>query len=158
MKDFQPLENPESVDAILTTISFLGGITESQRKVIYGYFEAASFKAGDYIARRGEEPSHIYIIKSGSVHLVIEDEETSVTKRTFGLGDCFGEAAMLSLINNTASFVAAEDTELVVFSRKAFNRLRKEDPTTFSQIILNLARELARKLQYSDEILLHPKD
>ena len=36
-------------------------------------------------------------------------------------------------------------------------RLRKEDPNAFCQLILNLARELARKLQYSDEILLHPE-
>jgi CRP-like cAMP-binding protein len=88
---------------------------------------------------------------------VIEDEESSMAKRTFVEGDCFGEAAMLSLINNTASFIAADDSDLVVFSRKAFNRLRKEDPTIFSQLILNLARELARKLQYSDELMLHPK-
>ena len=64
---------------------------------------------------------------------------------------------MLSLVNNTASFRAAEESELIVFSRKAFNRLRKEDPTIFSHLILNLARELARKLQYSDDILLHPE-
>ncbi len=158
MKDFQPLKDPESLDAILSTISFLGGITEAQRGKIYSYFEEASYKEGEYIARRGEEPSHIYIIKSGSVHLVIEDEDMAVTKRTFKLGDCFGEAAMLSLINNTASFIAAEDCELIVFSRKSFNRLRREDPSVFSHLILNLARELARKLQYSDDILLHPKD
>ncbi len=143
---------------MLSRISFLGGITEQQRSVIYRHLEAAHFNKGEYIARRGEEPSHIFIIRAGSVHLIIGNEDINVTKRTFGAGDCFGEAALLSLINNTASFVAAEDSELVVFSRKAFNSLRKEDPDIFLKVILNIARELARKLQFSDERLLRPDD
>jgi len=61
---------------------------------------------------------------------------------------------LLSMNNNTASFVAAEDSEIIVLSRRSLNHLRKEDPDLFSILILNLARELARKLQYTDEILL----
>ena len=58
------------------------------------------------------------------------------------------------MINNTASFVAAEDCELIVLSRQALNKLRGNDLKLFSLLILNLARELARKLQYTDEMLL----
>jgi CRP/FNR family cyclic AMP-dependent transcriptional regulator len=157
MKQFLPFSDPESVEAILSRISFLGGMTKEQRQILYSYLETISYEEGEFIARRGEEPTHIYIINSGSIHLMIEDEKSAVVKRTFISGDCFGEAAMLTLVNNSASFIAAEDCTLIVFSRKAFNRLRKEDPTVFSQLILNLARGLARKLQYSDDILLHPK-
>ena len=157
MKQFHPLSGQEKVDSMLSRVSFLGGMNQQQRDVIYSYLETASYKKGEYVAQHGEEPSHIYIIKSGAVHLMIEDEEMVVRKRTFTAGDCFGEAAMLSLINNTASFICAEDSSLIVFSRKAFNQLRKEDPKAFCQLILNLARELARKLQYTDEILLHPE-
>ena len=140
---------------MLSSISFLGGIAGDQRAILYHYFETAEYKKGEFVARRGEEPSHIFIIKRGEVDLIIEDNDLKVTKRRFRPGDCFGEAALLSLINNTASFIAAEDSELIGFSRKAFNLLRREDPAVFAQLILNLARELARKLQYSDEILLH---
>ncbi|MEX0330613.1 MAG: cyclic nucleotide-binding domain-containing protein [Puniceicoccaceae bacterium] len=157
MKEFKPVPDIASLDTMLSSVSFLGGITGEQRKCVYDYLECASYRKGEYITQHGEEPSHIYIIKSGSVDLIIEDEEVTVVKRTFREGDFFGEAAMLSLINNTASFRAAEESEIIVFSRKAFNRLRKEDPNVFSHLILNLARELARKLQFSDEILLHPK-
>jgi len=51
--------------------------------------------------------------------------------------------------------MAAEESELVVLSRRALNQLRREDAAVFSILILNLARELARKLQYTDEILLN---
>jgi len=156
MKRFDPLTDSDSVEPILSQISFLGGITETQRENIYSYFEGARYAKGEFIARHGEEPSHIYIIKSGVISLQIDDGGEIINKRTFAVGDCFGEAAMLSLINNTASFVAAEDCELVAISRKSMNRLRREDPVVFSQLILNLARDLARKLQFTDEMLLHP--
>ena len=74
-------------------------------------------------------------------------------KREFEVGDSFGEAALLSMINNTASFYALEDCELIALSRQSLNRLRKEQPTVFTQLIVNIARDLARKLQYTDEML-----
>ncbi|MEO7933271.1 MAG: cyclic nucleotide-binding domain-containing protein [Chthoniobacterales bacterium] len=154
MKVYTPLEDVEPVVAILSQISFLGGVSDAQRDQIFPLLEMGFFKKGEYVTRRGEEPSHIYIIKSGRIDLLITDHEVEVKKREFNVGNCFGEAAMLSMINNTASFVAAEDTELIMLSRRALNRLRGSDPEVFAILVLNLARELARKLQYSDDILL----
>ena len=122
--------------------------------MIFPYFETAFFDTGEFVARKGQTPTHIYIIKSGRVGLVLESDNSCVTKREFLEGDSFGEAALLSLINNTASFRAMAPTEVIAFSRKSLNNLRKADPEVFSRLILNLARDLARKLQYTDEMLL----
>jgi len=154
MKKHAPLTDISTVIAILSRISFLGGVTDEQREKMFRHFETARFQKGEYIARRGEAPTHIYIIQSGKVGLELSSDGVSVTKREFHVGDCFGEAALLSMINNTASFVAVEDCDLIVLSRHALNHLREEDPDLFSILIMNLARELARKLQYTDEMLL----
>jgi CRP-like cAMP-binding protein len=154
MKSFAPLEDAASVKAILERISFLGGLSDDQLGTILGLLKCATYKKGEIIAQRGEEPTHIFIIASGCVNLIIEDGDRTVPKRSFEVGDCFGEAAVLSLINNTASFIAAEDSSLIAFSRKSLNRLHRDDPDLFCRLILNLARDLARKLQYTDEILL----
>jgi len=103
---------------------------------------------------KGDEPTHIYIIQSGLVELRIGDENKDVRKREFGLGDHFGEVAMLSLVNDTATFIALEDCRLISFPRKAFLRLKQDSPELFCRIILNLARDLARKLQFSDDLML----
>lgn len=154
MKRYTPLEDVKSVIAILSQISFLGGVSDAQREEIFRLFEIGTFKKGEYVSSKGEEPSHIYIIKSGVIDLMVTDNEVSIKKRQFRTGDCFGEAAMLSMINNTASFVAAEDCELIVLSRQALNKLRSSDLKLFALLIVNLARELARKLQYTDNMLL----
>jgi CRP/FNR family transcriptional regulator, cyclic AMP receptor protein len=154
MKPCKPLDDVKSVLPILSRISFLGGLTEEQRTVVFRHFEIAVYDGDEVVARHGEEPSHIYIIKRGRIELRLADADHTVRKREFQVGDCFGEAAMLALVNNTASFIALEPSELIVLSRRALNELRTEAPEVFCQLILNLARDLARKLQYTDEMLL----
>jgi CRP-like cAMP-binding protein len=149
-----PLTDLDSVMPILSKISFLGGIAEEKLELIARYFHIAHYAKDEYIAKQGEEPSHLYIIQEGRVALQIADQSVSVAKREFHVGDCFGEAAMLSLVNNTASFVAAEETHVLLLSRRELNQLRGEAPDIFCQLMVNLARDLARKLQYTDSMLL----
>ena len=94
-----------------------GGLIETV-DADYGVFEGTTFKAGECIVRKGESPTHIYIIQSGRVELRIADGAVDLRKREFTVGDHFGEVAMLSMINNTASFFAAEDCQLITFSRR----------------------------------------
>jgi CRP/FNR family cyclic AMP-dependent transcriptional regulator len=155
MKEYTPLTDLDSVISILSRISFLGGVSDSQRDEILKRFELGSFKKGEYVSRKGDSPSHIYIIRKGKIHLMLTGEDgVESKKREFNVGECFGEAALLAMNNHTASWVAAEDSQLIVLSRRALNQVRIEDPSMFSILILNLARELARKLQYTDEMML----
>ncbi|MDP4878417.1 MAG: cyclic nucleotide-binding domain-containing protein, partial [Opitutales bacterium] len=150
----QPFSDSPEVRQILSRISFLGGIEEDSLEKMLGYFERAHFKKGECIASKGEEPTRIYIIQSGRVTLRITAGSLNLLKRSFEVGDHFGEVAMLSMVNNTASFFASDDCQLITFSRKSLARLSREEPLIFRQLILNLARDLARKVQYSDELML----
>ncbi|MEI8340765.1 MAG: cyclic nucleotide-binding domain-containing protein [Verrucomicrobiota bacterium] len=152
--NFAPLEDVEPLISILSKISFFGGVSDAQRHRIFNLLEIGHFNQGEFISKKGDQPSHIYIIKKGRVGLLITDNEVAIQKREFRVGDCFGEAALLSMNNNTASFVALEASEIVVLSQRSLNRLRHEDLELFCLLIMNIARELARKLQFTDNILL----
>lgn len=151
---FNPLFDLDEVRQILSRISFLGGISGDSFERVMGYFESTTVQAGQCITLKGDTPTHIYIIQHGRVELRIAEGGIDLRKREFAVGDHFGEVAMLSMINNTASFFAAEDCQLIAFSRKSLARLSKEEPLIFRQLIFNLARDLARKVQYSDELML----
>ncbi|MEI8310151.1 MAG: cyclic nucleotide-binding domain-containing protein [Verrucomicrobiota bacterium] len=154
MKRYAPLEDPDSVMSILSNISFLGGVSDTQRDKVFRLLETGQFEKGECVSQHGEEAAHLYIITKGKIDLLLTDDKVVVKKREFKVGDCFGEAAFLAMNNDTASFVAAENSEIVVLSRHSLNELRHEDPELFTTLIMNLARELARKLQYTDYILL----
>ena len=144
MKEFAPLTDAKSVSGLLSHVPLLEGVSDVDREKI-GLLEVGQFKKGEYIVRGGEKLTHVYIIKKGKVDLLIAEDGQTTKKCQFHTGDCFGEAAMLSLLDSTASFVAAENCEVIVLSRRGLNQLRHEDSHLFSVLIMNLARELARK-------------
>jgi len=155
MKIYTPLKDIESVLSILSKISIFGGVMESQRNEIFKRLETAIFEKGESIFNKGDEPTHIYIVKSGTINLLITDGELVIQKKELGVGESFGEASLMSMHTHTATAVAAEKSEIIVLSRHAMNLLRHEDPGLFSLLLINIARELARRLKMTDDILLH---
>ena len=161
MNAFTPLESPESVVAILSKISFFGGATDAQQKELFQRLETATFRRGQYVVQSGDEPLHLYIVKSGSVEVLIPDPEHGVVieKQRHGVGECFGHVALMSMHKHTISAVALEETEIIVLSRRALHQLHREDIELFALLMMNLAREMARLLRYTNAMLLaawHP--
>jgi CRP-like cAMP-binding protein len=161
MNTFAPLEHREDVVSILSEISMFGGITDAQQNEIFSRLEIGAFKRGETIFREGDEPTHIYIVKSGLIGLFIEDKELKVEKKRLGKGECFGHVALMSINKHSISAVAVVDSEIIVFSRDLLQKLHHEDSQLFALLILNIARELARRLQFTDAMLLkamHPQE
>jgi CRP-like cAMP-binding protein len=51
--------------------------------------------------------------------------------------------------------IAMTDTDLIVLSRNTLLSIYESDKELFSILILNIAREVCRRLHESDDILLH---
>jgi len=161
MNSFVPLESPGSVVSILSQISLFGGVTDSQQDTIFQRLECGIFKKGQNVFKKGDEPSHIYIVKSGNVELLIPDDDVVIEKKKLGVGECFGYVALMSMYKHTITAVAIEDSEIIVLSRRALHQLRYQDIELFALLMMNIARELARRLRFTDNMLLdclHPHE
>jgi CRP-like cAMP-binding protein len=154
MKTFIPLTNPESVAPILSDIALFGGMSEQQMSSVFRWLEQGQFARDESIFQRGDDPSHIYIVRHGRIDLMIIDQGVVLQKKTLVAGDCFGEASLMAMQRHAATAVAREDSEVIVLSKHALLRLQKEDAALFSLLMMNIARELARRLRLTDEILL----
>lgn len=156
MNAFTPLESPASVLPILSQISFFGGATDAQQEEIFRRMETGTVLRGDYVVRAGDQPTHLYIVKSGCVEVRVPDREhgTIIGKQRHGVGECFGYVALMSMHQHTISAVALEDSELIVLSRRALHALHTEDVELFALLMMNLAREMARLLRFTNEMLL----
>lgn len=154
MKTYHPLTDIESVNAILSRISVWGGLTSEQQEKIYKRLEVGAFKKGEYIFRQGEQPTHVYLVKSGAVDIITSDQDISIFKERITAGGSFGVAALIAMQSSTVAAIAVEDSEIIVLSRKALLDLRHEDTELFALLMMNVARELARKLLLTDDMLL----
>ena len=154
MHTFVPLKDPGEVVSILSQISLFGGVTDAQQQEIFSRLQTGTVKKGEFVFQKGDEPSHIYIVEYGLIELFIPDNEHAIEKKRLGVGQCFGQVAVMSIHQHTISAVALEDTSLIVLSRGALYQLHHEDVGLFALLMMNIARELARRLQFMDELLL----
>jgi len=155
MKSFVPLDNIDSVISILSQIAIWGGLSDDQRSKVFKKLEIGIYEKGEYIFRKGDQPSHIYIVKSGKIDLFISDQDTVIAKETLTAGGCFGVAALMAMATHMGTTIAREDSEILVLSRQSLLELRHEDIHLFALLMMNIAREIARRLKLTDDILLN---
>ena len=150
----QEMLEAEDVLPILSKISILAGLSGDQLNELIDLLEKVSYSAGQKIFEQDAEPSHIYIIKSGQVKLVVSKDGTDLELVVFDEGQCLGEASIIGVQSHTATAIATEDTELIVLSRKALLNIYNTDLELFALLIMNISREVCRRLHSSNETLL----
>jgi CRP-like cAMP-binding protein len=82
------------------------------------------------------------------------DLDVSVQKETIKTGGSFGIAALIAMQPHMVTAIADEDSEIMVLSRQALLGLRHEDIELFALLMMNIAREIARRLKLTDDIFL----
>ena len=106
---------------------------------------------GEYIFRRGDSPKEIYIILDGRIGFYLED----MTIKEFSTGFSFAESALIGIQFQVVDAKALEDSELLIISKRKLMQLFEDDSVVFGIFILNIARELARRLAMVGELLLN---
>ncbi|MHC5068310.1 MAG: cyclic nucleotide-binding domain-containing protein [Planctomycetota bacterium] len=154
MSHYAPLVHVEDVLPILSRIAIFGGLSETHLYEVFRRLEHTGLTAGEVVFRRGDHPSHIYVVLRGRVDLLISENGVTMQKARLEVGDCFGECALIAIRAHTATAVAIEASELLVLSQRALLLLQKEDLGLFALLMMNLARELARRLESTDEALV----
>lgn len=113
--------------------------------------EQRKFNAGQRIFARGDTDDDLFLIRRGSVRIVLPlAGGHSHHLASFARGDFFGEMAFLDRDSRSADALAFTDTELYVLSRAAFDRFADEHPRAARALFEGLARVLALRLRHTD--------
>ena len=116
-------------------------------------------RAGDVFLREGEPGGNLYVVLRGRVEVYLEESaaESEPTPRVplaeLGPGDCLGETSLLGILPRTASVVALTDCEVAVLRGKDLFDLSELDAREFALLVMNLAREVSRRLWRMNERL-----
>ena len=153
-KAYDPLVNIDAILPILSKIAIFGGLNDHQLYEVFRLLKTASYAQGEYVYKQGEAPSHIYIIKSGEIRIVSDAKGVTLELASFRTGDCFGETAVIGIQAHSSSAVAVEPTELIVLKHGALLNIFDTDKELFGLLVLNIARETARRLNRLDEVLV----
>ena len=84
-------------------------------------FPSRSFEAGQAVVRQGEAGDTAYVVRSGRLDVVIEEQGARRVVRELGPGDSFGEVAVFRSAPRSASVICRTDAELLVVTQDALN-------------------------------------
>jgi CRP-like cAMP-binding protein len=131
----------------LQKYSLFGSLLEDQIDRILPLMQQESYGPGDNIIVEGERNDRIRFILEGRVAVVKEN----IILTEFKEGDFFGEMEVLDVMPSVAAIKALTGARMMSISNKALGEIYKEDIKTFALIIMNLARDLSRRLRRMDE-------
>ena len=95
----------------------------------------------------------LYIIKAGKVDIVKKTPQGEVLLSSLGPGEFLGEMSLIDDSKRSATARVAEDSELVVITRKCFNDMLQGDPHITSKLLLHFLRISAKRLRETDKRL-----
>ena len=109
---------------------FFSALTDENARELLRRAAVRRFQAGEFVFRRGDPGDGLYGVLSGSILIVAESAEgRDLIINRHGVGEIFGELALLDGKGRSASAVAHEAAELMHVSRDkllAFLKLRPE--------------------------------
>jgi CRP-like cAMP-binding protein len=78
-----------------------------------------------------------------------------VTLAQLGRGEFFGEMSLVESVTRSASVVAVETVTASTLKGADFHRLYRHRPDQYGIVMLNLARDLSRRLRVLDDKFSH---
>ena len=131
----------------LRKYSLFGGLLEEQIESIIPLLEKENFGPDEIIISEGKPNDKIYFLIEGQV--MVSKGDTALSR--FGEGEAFGEMEVLDVMPAAASIKTLSQVTVMSMSNKALREIYKKDVKIFSLIIMNLARDLCRRLRRMDE-------
>ena len=136
----------------LRGIPVFAGVEDAALSELAAGITETTFKAGELVFREKESGSEMIVIQSGRVAVIKhlgQARETNLA--TLGPRDFFGEMAIIECVSRSASVRALEQAVLLRIRSLQLHRLYEHRPDQYSIIILNIARDISRRLRALDE-------
>jgi CRP-like cAMP-binding protein len=133
----------------LQKYSLFGGLLIEQIEAILPLMEEENYGPDEFIITEGNSNDKIYFLIEGQVSVVKKNVELS----RFSEGEAFGEMEVLDVMPSIASIKTISQVTVMSISNRSLREIYKTDIKVFSLILMNLARDLSRRLRKTDEIL-----
>lgn len=143
--------------AFLEATPVFGAPVRPALELIAEHLQRRVLPASSLVLAEGEGAREMYVVERGGVEVRVHrdpDDEDDLVVATLGPGDCFGEMALLDIQPRSATVRTVGETTLLVLRYRELLEIRKRDPEAFLLLVLNLAREVSRRLRASERHLV----
>ena len=100
------------------------------------------YRDGEVIVRQGDTGDCMYVIQSGEVQVLRQEEEREFCLDTLREGDFFGEMAVFEREVRSATVRAAGEAWVLTLEKKSFLRRIHEDPSLVFRILERMSHRI----------------
>lgn len=138
----------------LQSYAMFGGVNDQQLIVLSRLLQTERYPEGAFLFRQGDKADRLLFIQQGQVEVLNQlSDDTLVRIAKRQEGDSIGEMAMIDMQCRSASVRALEPVTALSLSYSALCELYESDPQLYTLMLMNLARELSRRLRAMDEVV-----
>ncbi|HVT74700.1 MAG TPA: cyclic nucleotide-binding domain-containing protein [Lacunisphaera sp.] len=145
-----------TLENFLQHMSVLAGLDDEALQFLSALAREEHFAAGTVIIGEGEPGNRMFFINSGRVAVIKGHGTTKpVHLAELGPGTFFGEMSLVESVARSATILAIDDVTACTLKGTDFHRLYQHRPEQYGIAMLNIARDLARRLRGLDERFWH---
>jgi CRP-like cAMP-binding protein len=122
---------------------------QEQIDAIFPLMQHNTYEAGQDLITEGEKNGRVFFIISGRVAVI----KNGLVLMEFKEGDTVGEMEVLDMLPSAATVRALDNVEAVSFFNSALYEVYKQDIKAFAIIVMNLARDMSRRLRNMDDMV-----
>jgi len=126
------------LEAQLASVPLLAGLDDRVRRRLAQIGKRRTYAAGETIVKEGSTGTALYVLLSGRVRV----ERGGSQVGELGPGDFFGELALIEDEPRSATVIAVDETECLLFPAWEFRALLDEQP----QIAVAIMRALIERI------------
>ena len=95
----------------------------------------------------------LYVVKSGKIAILKKTTNGEILLSEIGPGEFVGELSLIDDSKRSATARVAEESELIVITRKCFQDMLKGDPLITSKLLMHFLKVTASRLRATDKRL-----
>ena len=127
-----------SVD-MLREVPLFQGLDNKELQSIASSMRERTFKAGETVVEEGSSGAGFFVVENGEAEVTVGGQ----SRRTIGAGDHFGEIALLTGSDRTATIVATSDLHCYGLTPWDFKPLVESNPEIAWKLLQSMAERLA---------------
>ncbi len=151
-------EGSRLLDAVsvseLRNFGLFGAMPESVLQHLAENLKLVEVGPGTYIFREGDDANSMFMVLRGDMEVLKKSKYGPDARvAVLGPGDWFGEMGVIDVQPRSASVMTVSPALFIKITAADLDRLYRFDVKAYSIIVLNIAREMSRRLRVADGIL-----
>jgi CRP/FNR family transcriptional regulator, cyclic AMP receptor protein len=138
----------------LREIGLFGALSDAVLEHLAQTLEMVEVPAGTVLFREGELGEAMYVVLQGDIEVQKASRHgEAVRVAVLGPRDWFGEMSIIDVQRRSATVTAASPATLIRMTPADFDKLYRVDVKAYALIVLNIAREMSRRLRVADGMM-----